>query len=87
MNEDEMREQLKRKMNEMVAAWAKIPVMVESGQLVKSSGNWYRIKDARIFKEISAVAQGFEFDKGGALARVQLSKPTKKFLALVAQYS
>lgn len=78
MNNDEIRALLVRSIRASVTAWAKVPAMLESGRLVKSSGNWYRVKDGSALKELSAIMGGLRGDKTGRVTHVQLSKPRKK---------
>lgn len=85
MDEDDIRKLLVRTVRDSVAAWAKVPAMLESGRLVKGSGSWYRVKDARVYKEVSTLIQGFKADKTGVVTHVKLSKPSKKLIALVSR--
>jgi hypothetical protein len=78
MDKDEIRRLLVRSIRASAAAWAKLPTMLESGWLVKGSGNWYRLKDGRALEELSAIVRGFRADKTGTITHVQLSKPRKK---------
>ena len=79
-SDDDLRKLLEREIPRGVAAWRKLPELLESGWLTKGSGNWYRIKNARVMNEVSCIAKGFRIDKAGQLTHIQLSKPSKKLI-------
>ena len=80
MDSDELRKLLGREIVRGVAAWRKLPAMLESGRLVKSSGGWYRIKDYSAMDEVRPLIKGYRIVKAGKLTHVQLSKPSKRLI-------
>ncbi len=85
MDMDKLRDELPQSIRESVAAWNKLPGLLESGWVSKSSGNWYRLKDGRALNQLSAVVQGFKADKSGKVTHIKLSKPRKKFIEFAEQ--
>jgi hypothetical protein len=75
MERDEIRSALARSIRARVAAWNKVPAMLESGRLVKRPGGWYRVEDFRVLKELGCITKGLRVNKTGTVAHLQLSKP------------
>jgi hypothetical protein len=80
MDLSEIQKLLDREIPRGVAAWRKLPELIESGRLGKGSGGWYRVKDHRVLDEVQPLIKGYRMDKASRLTHVQLSKPSKRLI-------